>query len=75
MNELNAVFVESAELLGIDDEDNDVLMMYKDVITNAITIGKYFNFTKYCKDDEYIDRRLETLKDKTFNCKLVLSTE
>jgi hypothetical protein len=75
MNELNAVYVENAELLGINDESHDILMMYKDVIINDILIGKYFNFTKYCKTGEYINSRLAILKVTTFNCKLVLSTE
>ena len=42
MNELNAVYVENAELLGINNEDVDTLTMYKNVITNDIVIGNYF---------------------------------
>jgi hypothetical protein len=75
MNEMNAIYVQNAELLGINNESHDVLMMYKIVITNDIIIGKYFNFTKYCKTPEYIDSRLETLKVNTFSYKLILSIE
>jgi hypothetical protein len=65
------VFRQNADQLNILHRGNDVLIEHEDVIKNENVRTDYFNCMKYCKTDEYIDRKIEELKKKTYNCHLI----
>lgn len=71
----NEYMVENAITLGIETLDETILTEYKDVIADNNTLGHYFNFVKYCKNDKYINDRIEHLKHNTISSKVVTSSE
>jgi hypothetical protein len=65
------LYREKADQLNILHRGNDVLIEHEDVIKNENVMTDYFNFSKYLKTDEYIDRKIEELKKTTYNCHLI----
>jgi hypothetical protein len=75
MTPANQYMAENYNTLNIKDMTNDELIKYKDVITDNHVLSHYFNFMKYCKDEDYIEERIEYLKKNTTASKVLLSVE
>jgi hypothetical protein len=70
MTSKNQYMAENYDTLKIKDMSKEELAKYKDVITDNHVLSHYFNFMKYCKDDDYINDRIEYLKKNTIDTKL-----
>ena len=75
MTQANQFIAENAEKLNMLEIDNELLKEYSEVLTNDKVLTHYYNFSKLCKTDEYIEERLTKLNETTFKCKIVQSTE
>jgi hypothetical protein len=65
------LYREKADQLNILGRGNDILIENEDVIKNEKCMTDYFNFSKYCKTNEYLDRKIEVLKKNTYNSHLI----